>query len=36
MSRLAAASGALTAMGGRTAHASLIARQMGKACVVSC
>ena len=32
----AAASGALTAMGGRTAHASLIARQMGKACVVSC
>ncbi len=30
------ASGALTAMGGRTAHASLIARQMGKACVVSC
>ena len=33
---LAAASGALTAIGGRTAHASLIARQMGKACVVSC
>jgi phosphoenolpyruvate-protein kinase (PTS system EI component) len=33
---LAAASCALTAMGGRTAHASLIARQMGKACVVSC
>jgi pyruvate,orthophosphate dikinase len=33
---LAAASGTLTAMGGRTAHASLIARQMGKACVVSC
>jgi pyruvate,orthophosphate dikinase len=33
---LHAASGALTAMGGRTAHASLIARQMGKACVVSC
>jgi len=33
---LAAASGALTAMGGRTAHASLIARQMGKACVVNC
>ena len=24
------------AMGGRTAHASLIARQMGKPCVVSC
>lgn len=33
---LAAALGALTAMGGRTAHASLIARQMGKPCVVSC
>jgi len=33
---LAAAAGALTAMGGRTAHASLIARHMGKACVVSC
>ncbi len=33
---LAASAGALTAMGGRTAHASLIARQMGKACVVSC
>ena len=32
----AASSGALTAMGGRTAHASLIARQMGKPCVVSC
>ena len=32
----AAASGALTAMGGCTAHASLIARQMGKPCVVSC
>ena len=27
----AAASGALTAIGGRTAHASLIARQMGEA-----
>ena len=33
---LAAASGVVTASGGRTAHASLIARQMGKACVVSC
>jgi pyruvate,orthophosphate dikinase len=33
---LAVSAGALTAMGGRTAHASLIARQMGKACVVSC
>ncbi|HET7446858.1 MAG TPA: PEP-utilizing enzyme [Methyloceanibacter sp.] len=36
MGGLAAASGALTATGGRTAHASLIARQLGKACVVSC
>jgi pyruvate,orthophosphate dikinase len=26
----------VTAAGGRTAHAALIARQMGKACVVSC
>jgi phosphoenolpyruvate synthase/pyruvate phosphate dikinase len=33
---LAAASGVLTAMGGRTAHASLIGRPLGKACVVSC
>jgi pyruvate,orthophosphate dikinase len=33
---LAVASGLLTATGGRTAHASLIARQLGKACVVSC
>lgn len=33
---LAAASGVVTASGGRTAHASLIARQLGKACVVSC
>ena len=33
---LAAASGVLSARGGRTAHASLVARQMGKACVVSC
>lgn len=32
----AAASGIVTAAGGRTAHASLVARQMGKACVVSC
>jgi pyruvate, orthophosphate dikinase len=34
--RLAAARGVITALGGRTAHAALIARQMGKACVVSC
>jgi pyruvate, orthophosphate dikinase len=33
---LAAARGIITASGGRTAHAALIARQMGKACVVSC
>jgi pyruvate,orthophosphate dikinase len=33
---LAAAGGILTSTGGRTAHASLIARQMGRACVVGC
>lgn len=33
---LAAAAGIVTATGGRTAHAALIARQLGKACVVSC
>ena len=33
---LAAARGIITASGGRTAHAALIVRQMGKACVVSC
>jgi pyruvate,orthophosphate dikinase len=33
---LAAARGIVTASGGRTAHAALIARQLGKACVVSC
>lgn len=33
---IAASAGIMTATGGRTAHASLIARQMGKACVVSC
>ena len=32
----AAASGIVTAAGGRTAHAALVARQMGKPCVVSC
>lgn len=33
---IAAAAGLVTATGGRTAHASLIARQMDKVCVVSC
>ncbi len=32
----AAASGVLTAIGGRTAHAALVARQMAKPCVVGC
>lgn len=32
----AAASGILTAVGGRTAHAAVVARQMGKACLVGC
>ncbi|CCD99843.1 PEP/pyruvate-binding domain-containing protein [Bradyrhizobium sp. STM 3809] len=32
----AAASGIVTAVGARTAHASLVARQMGKPCVVGC
>ncbi|MDR3508203.1 MAG: PEP/pyruvate-binding domain-containing protein [Caulobacteraceae bacterium] len=31
-----AAVGVLTAIGGRTAHAALVARQMNKPCVVSC
>jgi pyruvate,orthophosphate dikinase len=26
----------MTAVGGRTAHAGLVARQMGKACIVGC
>ena len=33
---IAAARGIVTASGGRTAHAALIARQLGKACVVGC
>jgi len=33
---LAVCAGIVTATGGRTAHAALVARQMGKACVVSC
>jgi len=32
----AAASGIVTAAGGRTAHAALVARQMGKPCIVGC
>jgi pyruvate,orthophosphate dikinase len=32
----AAASGILTAIGGRTAHAAVVARQMGKICLVGC
>jgi pyruvate,orthophosphate dikinase len=32
----AAAAGIVTAQGGRTAHAALVARQMGKPCVVGC
>ena len=32
----AAAEGILTAVGGRTAHAAVVARQMGKVCVVGC
>ena len=30
------AAGIVTAIGGRTAHAALVARQMGKPCVVGC
>ena len=32
----AVAAGIVTAIGGRTAHAALVARQMGKPCVVGC
>ncbi|MFG1465212.1 PEP/pyruvate-binding domain-containing protein [Xanthobacter sp. DSM 24535] len=32
----AAAEGILTAVGGRTAHAALVARQLGKPCIVGC
>ncbi|MCL2452788.1 MAG: PEP-utilizing enzyme [Alphaproteobacteria bacterium] len=32
----AASSGIVTAVGGRTAHAALVARQMGKPCIVGC
>jgi pyruvate, orthophosphate dikinase len=33
---LASAEGILTAVGGRTAHAAVVARQLGKICVVGC
>ena len=33
---LASAAGIITARGGRTSHAAVVARQMGKACVVGC
>ena len=33
---LASAAGIVTARGGRTSHAAVVARQMGKACVVGC
>ncbi len=32
----AVSAGILTAVGGRTAHAALVARQMGKPCIVGC
>lgn len=33
---IAAADGVVTATGGRTSHASVVARQLGKVCLVSC
>jgi len=33
---IAAAAGVLTASGGRTSHAAVVARQLGKVCVVGC
>jgi pyruvate,orthophosphate dikinase len=33
---MAAAAGVLTARGGRTSHAAVVARQMGKVCLVGC
>ena len=33
---IAVARGILTATGGRTSHAAVVARQLGKACIVSC
>ena len=32
----AVSAGIVTAIGGRTAHAALVARQMGKPCIVGC
>lgn len=32
----AASAGIVSAVGGRTAHAALVARQMGKPCIVGC
>jgi len=36
LSGIAGAAGILTARGGRTAHAAVVARQMGKVCLVAC
>ncbi|HUX26732.1 MAG TPA: PEP/pyruvate-binding domain-containing protein, partial [Burkholderiales bacterium] len=36
VSGIAGAAGILTARGGRTAHAAVVARQMGKVCLVGC
>jgi pyruvate,orthophosphate dikinase len=33
---MAASSGILTALGGRTSHAAVVARQMNKVCIVGC
>jgi len=33
---MAAAAGILTATGGRTSHAAVVARQLGKVCLVAC
>ena len=33
---MALAAGILTASGGRTSHAAVVARQLGKACLVAC
>jgi pyruvate,orthophosphate dikinase len=33
---MAAAAGILTGSGGRTSHASVVARQLGKVCLVGC
>ncbi len=36
MAGLAASEGILTALGGRTSHAAVVARQMNKVCIVGC